>query len=415
MQHLVFQDVKWFFARRERASEGRGAKTNCHRATLALPCTPQHRHAPARERGLRIVDQLHLLRQALALGQQRNFARAAESLNMTQPSLTRGIAALERSMGVPLFERTRKGVVPTPFGRVLIERAETLLRRHSDLRRELQLLSGLEEGTLAVAAGPYAAETSVAQTLARLVGNHPRLRIEFTVADPQQVVQDVLAGRVDVGVARIVGLEREKGLVLEALPPLRVYLACRPGHPLTQEAQPSLARVLQFPLATITLRGPQAALAATGDASSTHEGSDDAEFAPQITVNSLAMARIIARGSNAIVPGTAAHLADDVAAGRLVRLPVESPALHSPHGIIYRRDRPLAPAAAAFIETLRLVESQAREADAASRASIDARSGRPLAPCQHPVAAGDHRTPDDAIGPDLVDQAKQPASARIHL
>jgi len=37
MQHLVFQDVKWFFARRERASEGRGAKTNCHRETLALP------------------------------------------------------------------------------------------------------------------------------------------------------------------------------------------------------------------------------------------------------------------------------------------------------------------------------------------------------------------------------------------
>jgi DNA-binding transcriptional LysR family regulator len=326
------------------------------------------------------VDQLHLLRQAVALGQHRNFARAAESINMTQPSLTRGIAALERSLGVSLFDRTRKGVVPTAFGRVLIERADVLLRSHTDLRRELQLLAGLKEGALAIGAGPYAAETSVAQTLARLVSQHPRLRIDCRVAEPERVARDVLAGRVDVGVARTLNLEREKGLVFENLPPLRIYLACRPGHPLTQEIQPGLKRALEFPLATTLLRGAQAVAANSRDDAAPPDDSLEAEFMPQISVNSLAMARIIARGSDALVPGTAAHLADDVAAGRLVKLQVESPAMYSPHGIFYRRDRPLAPAALAFIETLRLVEAQAREADIASR---------PAAP---PVSAGRRRS-----------------------
>jgi DNA-binding transcriptional LysR family regulator len=321
------------------------------------------------------VDQLHLLRQAVALGQHRNFARAAESMNTTQPSLTRGIAALERSLGVLLFERTRKGVVPTAYGRVLIERAGTLLRSHTDLRRELQLLAGLKEAELSIGAGPYAAETSVAQTLARPVSAHPRLRIQCLVADPDQVVQDVLAGRVDIGIARIEGLDQEQALVIEALPPLRIHLACRPGHPLTREARPSLARVLEFPLATTLLRGAHAWLAAAPDRDRTQEAPAAAEFAPQITVNSLAVARIIAAGSDAIVPGTAAHLADDVAAGRLVRLPVEPPSIQSPHGIFFRRDRPLAPAATAFIETLRLVEEEARQADAVSRPPAAAAAG----------------------------------------
>lgn len=309
------------------------------------------------------MDQLYLLRQALALAQHRNFARAAESLGIAQPSLTRGIAALEHSLGVPLFERTRQGAVPTAFGRVLLERGEALLRSHADLRRELKLLADLEEGSLAIGAGPYAAETSVAEAVARTLRAHPRLRIECTIADPDRVIQDVLAGHLDLGVARHAGLEHESRLKVEALPALRIYLACRAGHPLTREDRPSLARILEFPLATTRLRGAQALLARTARTIKATDRSRDDEFVPQVVVNSLGIARLIARGSDAIVPGTAAHLADDLAAGRLVKLDYRAAALETPHGVFYLRDRPLAPAASAFIATLRAVEEEARRAD----------------------------------------------------
>ena len=249
------------------------------------------------------MNDLRLIRLAIALGRHGNFARAAEEMNISQPSLTRGIAALEHSLGVPLFDRTRKGAIPTPFGRVLLERGESMLRSDDDLRREIKLLAGLEVGSLAIGAGPFAGEISVAKAVARVVSAHPRLQIKFTVAEPEQVAQDVLAGRIDVGVASTVGLEGDVRLVAEPLPPLRVYLACRPGHPLAKETRPTLARALQYPLATTSLRGAQALLASSAGAATLRDGPGVKNFIPQILVNSLAHARLIAHDSDALCHG----------------------------------------------------------------------------------------------------------------
>ena len=199
--------------------------------------------------------ELRLIRHAQALGEHRNYARAAESLNLTQPTLSRSIATLERQLGVRLFDRSHKGVTPTAFGRLLLERGERLLRDESDLRREMGMLSGLVEGTLAVAAGPYVAETSVASAIARVARAHPGIKVTFLSADPAQVVSDVLEGRVDVGVADIAGLDRDARLLVQSLPTKRVFLACRPDHPLTREPSPTFARALKYPLVTTLLRG----------------------------------------------------------------------------------------------------------------------------------------------------------------
>jgi len=74
--------------------------------------------------------------------ERRNFARAAEALGLTQPTLSRSIAALERDLGVRLFERSHKGATPTVFGRVLLERGAIVLEREAEVRREIQLLAG---------------------------------------------------------------------------------------------------------------------------------------------------------------------------------------------------------------------------------------------------------------------------------
>src|SRR5450432_3355721 len=175
--------------------------------------------------------ELRLIRYAVALGEHGNFARAARALQITQPTLTRSIHSLERLVDVRLFDRSHKGVKPTAHGRVLLQRGEFVLNRERDLRRELRLLSGLEEGSLAVSAGPYLAESTVASAIARVAQAHPGLKISCTSADPAQVVRDVLSERIDVGVAAVDGLESDGSLVVEPLPVQRIYLACRPGHP----------------------------------------------------------------------------------------------------------------------------------------------------------------------------------------
>ena len=295
--------------------------------------------------------ELRLIRHALAVGRYGNFARAAEALHLTQPSLSRSIASLESALGVTLFDRTTKGVTPTASGRVLLKRGQEVLDREAALCREIGQLEGLESGTLVIAAGPYPAETQVAEAVARVARAHPRLRIECRALEPLQVVSDVLTERADVGISTVDGLEHEPRLVVEPLPQRRAYIACRPGHPLTLEPALTLERVLQFPLVSTVLRGAQAA--------ASHQGSGaEGDYVPHVLVNSVAVAKVIARGSDLLVPGSAATLADEVAAGRLVILDVDAPAMRTRYGLYYLRERALAPAARVFVDTLHRVEAE---------------------------------------------------------
>ena len=142
--------------------------------------------------------ELRLIRHTLALARFRNYARAAQSLHLTQPTMTRSIAALERAVGVRLFDRGPNGVEPTAFGNILLERGARVLAGEADLRREIQLLAGLDVGRLAVSAAPFPFEISVGAAVAPLIAAHPRLKVRALLADPREVVRDVLARSADV-------------------------------------------------------------------------------------------------------------------------------------------------------------------------------------------------------------------------
>src|SRR5580765_1848361 len=77
--------------------------------------------------------ELRSWRQFLALAEQLHFGRAAAVLHMTQPPLTLAIQQLERRLGVPLFERTRRSVALTPAGEMLVEPVRALLRQAAAL------------------------------------------------------------------------------------------------------------------------------------------------------------------------------------------------------------------------------------------------------------------------------------------
>lgn len=286
---------------------------------------------------------------------------------MAQPNLTRSVAALEASLGVRLFDRGRKGAVLTAFGRVFVERADSLLRSDAELRRELQLLASLASGTLNIACGPYAAEVAVAEAIARLLAAHPQLRVECNVMSPAQALAEVLAGHADMAVASIAVVEREAELVIERFAPLRAHLACRPGHPLARERRLTMARALQYPLVTTRLHGSDALQAMPGFTSDATTHGAPAEMVPPVQVNSLTMGRRIAHGSDALFPGFAAQLAEDVRAGRLVLLDIADAPLHSEHAAYHRRDRPLAPAAQAFLAHVREIERALQMAEAPQR------------------------------------------------
>jgi len=322
--------------------------------------------------------ELRLIQHALALARFRNYARAAQSLHLTQPTMTRSIAALERAVGVRLFDRGPNGVEPTAFGNILLERGARVLAGEADLRREIQLLAGLDTGRLAVSAAPFPFEISVGTAVARLIAAHPGLKVRALLADPREVVRDVLARRADVGLVDVQFVRGKTDLVAESMPRHDFVMAGRPNHPLAGRAGLRLAEVLAFPMAsTLIVNEAVTAAVASGGVSDLLDA-DHGELIPAIHVNSYALARQIACDTDALVPGTARMLAPELNAGRLVRLNFQMPGLRTNYAIIHRQDRSLSPAAQAFIDLVRAVEAEvvATEMHAATPARRRVRSKR---------------------------------------
>ncbi len=301
--------------------------------------------------------EIRLLRHAVTLARIGNYARAARALHVSQPTMSRSIASLEHRLGVRLFDRGPGGVEPTAFGRVLLEHGARLLEDHAHLEREIRLLAGLEVGTLAVSAGPYPLEISVATAVTRLLAGHPRLKVEVMVAGPRDALREIIAGHADVVVVDVRTIGDRSSLVVEPLPSHDIFMACRPGHPLAGRTRLTASTVFSFPIASTPVFG---------------------DAVPAIHVNSQAIARQIAAGTDAIVPGSASMLAEDLRSGRLVTIDFHTPLMRTHYGIVHHRHRTLSPSARAFIECLRSAESEvvAAEANAPPVARKGGRSRR---------------------------------------
>jgi DNA-binding transcriptional LysR family regulator len=305
---------------------------------------------------------LKLLHQAQTLARHRNFARAAEALHLTQPALSRSIAGLEDALGEKLFDRTRQGVEPTSFGRMLLARAEALIDGAAELERDFKLLRGLQIGELRVGCGAYPAEMSVAPALGRLMLHHPSLRVELGMADLRTVIDQLLQRRLDLAVIELSLVELEPAIAIEALPEHAGRFFCRAGHPLTQLPRPSLEQVLAYPF--VGTRMPRRV--AEGFVRLAKVGRidpDSGDYLPPVKVESIAAMKQVVRHSDAVGVAPTGVLAAEVHARELHALPLTQDWMHTRYGFAYLRDRQLTPAAQAFMAEVRQVEAELAAAE----------------------------------------------------
>lgn len=85
----------------------------------------------------------------LAIAKEKSIVRAAQSLYISQPALSRLLQNVEAELGVALFERGGRGMVPTPAGELYLENAKRLVRMNEDFYSTLRRGSGLQKILLA--------------------------------------------------------------------------------------------------------------------------------------------------------------------------------------------------------------------------------------------------------------------------
>lgn len=291
------------------------------------------------------------------LAEHRHFGRAAKALGVSQPSLTRSLKQLEETLGVRLFER-HDGVTPTLFGRLVLERGETLLTGHSELLREIILRKGLDTGELTIAAGPFPAEISVQKAVGRLADRHPGLLLQLTTTDWTRVVEDILHGRVDLGVADVSEAAEHPDLETQIVRTSSLSFYCRREHPLAKSADVGLEQLMDYPWVGPTAPGRIRASMQPNEKPFGFFSDARQRFRPRIVVDTIAAARDVVVASDALAVTLPALISDGLEKGVFVLLPASLPWLRLNYGFVWKRGRTHSPAAEKLMEIIRDIEAE---------------------------------------------------------
>lgn len=191
---------------------------------------------------------MRLWRQFATLAEELHFGRAAQRLHMTQPPLTQAIAGLERTLGLPLFDRTKRRVQLTPAGAALLPQVLDLLDRAQALPAHARAAAAGEVGRLRLAFVSTVGFGMLPQWVRSFRAQWPGVRLELIEATGDVQLQALARGDIDAGL-----LLHTSGQAPPALQSLCVareplVLAMPDRHPLTQQPVVPMRKVLSEPL-----------------------------------------------------------------------------------------------------------------------------------------------------------------------
>lgn len=143
--------------------------------------------------------ELRQLRYFVAVAEENHFGRAAVRLHMTQPPLSQTIQALESSLGVALFDRTKRNIALTAAGQTLLPEAQRILQQVSDLPELAQRAASGEAGSLSLSFVSTADYNLLPPLLREFRERYPHVRISLREATTDVQLADLMQGRIDVG------------------------------------------------------------------------------------------------------------------------------------------------------------------------------------------------------------------------
>jgi len=175
----------------------------------------------------------------------RNFSKAAEDLFLTQPTVSGHVLALEKSLGIRLFDRTGREARLTKAGQLLYQYASKTLLVCRDALNALSEFSQGIRGELCLGASTIPGEHILPKLLTDFKREHPHFAVRLKIADTQEIVQGVLRGDIEFGVigAKIEHPSLQYGLFAKD----KIVFVGPPGVPRATKSKIALSDLLQMP------------------------------------------------------------------------------------------------------------------------------------------------------------------------
>jgi len=283
----------------------------------------------------------------VALDEIRHLGKVAASINVSQPAVSKSLGELERGLGLKLFERTARGVVPTAYGECLIRHARIMLSELAQARDELRGLASGSSGSVRVGVLATAALELLPRALATLKSRQPGISVLAREGTVETLLPELWLGNLDLIVGRLPDGRSAQELGEKTLMEEGVSVVVGRHHPLVRRKRLHWSDLRSFPWVlppvNTLLREPLERV---------FEIHGIAIPANRIETLSVHVIRAYLHYTNAI-----AALAADVSRyyeslNLLAVLPLELPRLVRPVGVVWSRHRPLAPGAQALIQCL---------------------------------------------------------------
>ena len=258
------------------------------------------------------------LRYFQVVARLENITRAAEELHIAQPSLSKTIARLEESVGVPLFERQGRRIRLNQFGKTFLKRVERSFRELEEGQREVADLAGLDRGSVTVGA---TTSPQLPHIFREYLTLHPHVNFRFLqVTQHLEIQEQLMNGEIDLCISTLP--IDQLGILCEPLKNEEIFLALPPEHRLAGRKSIQLKEVADEPFIRQTTE--------YGLRQITDDFCQEAGFTPKIAniafegfTPEVICSLVKAGFGNAFIP---AYWWDSINTNSLVKVHIENPA-----------------------------------------------------------------------------------------
>ncbi|EKC7400379.1 pca operon transcription factor PcaQ [Salmonella enterica] len=285
----------------------------------------------------------------VAVAQQGTLGRAAETLNLSQPALSKTLNELEQLTGTRLFERGRLGAQLTVPGEQFLTHAVKVLDALNTAGQALNRKEDASADVVRVGALPTAALGILPAAIGRFHQQQKSTSLQVATMNNTMLLAGLKSGEIDLGIGRMSDPELMGGLNYELLFLESLKLVVRPGHPLLQETI-TLSRVMEWPVVvspkgTVPRQNAEALLQSQGCKMP----------AGCIETLSASLSRQLTVDYDYVWFVPSGAVKEDLRQATLVSLPVPTQSAGEPIGILTRVDIPLSTGAQMLIAAIRKI------------------------------------------------------------
>ena len=293
-----------------------------------------------------IPIELRQLEYFVAVSNELHFTKAAEKLNISQPSLSQQIRALEHEIGMPLFDRIGKKISLTEAGRILLSHSKKVFHEVEQAYAAIQDLNGLQQGKLTIGALLTTVNYLLPPAILNFNALYPNIELSVLGLRTGEIREKLLQNELDIGITFLPVQDKE--IISIPLYQNELTLVVPTNHELTQHTTVTMGVLQKYPIILLPKNFFLTQLI--------RSHCQNFNFTPKPILEISTMESLIHMVSKGIgITVLPKPYIDFLQSNSIQAIKIKNPTATIEIGIIYRKDKYMCAATRMFIEQLQKI------------------------------------------------------------